>query len=246
MDNLYSVANATSAYASQEVSKTNNSKTEKSEYGKTIGKPQLSEAAAKYYEKLKSKFSGMDFVLVSKDEKENAKAQAASYANPNKMVVLIDEEKIERMAADEDYRKKYESVIAQSAMKMSSLGDSVHSQGADIKGFGMQVNDDGTATYFAVLEKSTAAQKERIAKKAAEKKAEKTAEAKKEAKEAEAERLKDKGRTDKTDAEDTVTLTASSVEELIQKIQDQVQMFRTDSVQTEAEKMHGQNFDLFV
>ena len=35
----------------------------------------------------------MDFILVSKEQKANAQANAASYANGNKMVVLIDEEK---------------------------------------------------------------------------------------------------------------------------------------------------------
>ena len=44
----------------------------------------------------------------SKDMKETAKANAGQYANANKMVVLIDEEKIERMADDESYRKQYE------------------------------------------------------------------------------------------------------------------------------------------
>ena len=42
----------------------------------------------------------MDFILVSEDQKETAKAQAGSYANASKTVVLIDEDKIERMAAD--------------------------------------------------------------------------------------------------------------------------------------------------
>ena len=47
----------------------------------------------------------------------------------------------------------------------------------------MQVNDNGTASYFAVLEKSSAAQKERIEKKAVEKKeAKKTAQKKAEKK----------------------------------------------------------------
>ena len=72
--------------------------------GKTIGQPKLSEKAAKYYEELKSKYKNMDFILVSKDMKEMAKANAGSFANPQKMVVLIDEEKIERMAEDEKYR----------------------------------------------------------------------------------------------------------------------------------------------
>ena len=64
--------------------------------GRTIGDVKLSDEAAKYYEQLKNKYSNMEFVLVSKDMKEQAQAQAASFANPAKMVVLIDEEKIEK------------------------------------------------------------------------------------------------------------------------------------------------------
>ena len=42
--------------------------------GKTIGEPQLSEKGAKYYEQLKAKYGNYDFILVSKDQKENAEA----------------------------------------------------------------------------------------------------------------------------------------------------------------------------
>lgn len=52
--------------------------------GKTIGEPKLSDKAKEYYEKLKKKFSTMDFILVSKDMKETAKANAGQYANANK------------------------------------------------------------------------------------------------------------------------------------------------------------------
>lgn len=85
------------------------------------------------------------------------------------MVVLIDEDKVERMAEDENYRKQYEAIIANAASGISQLKSSLQSSGANVKGFGMQVNDGGTATYFAVLEESSAAQRERIEKKAAEK-----------------------------------------------------------------------------
>ena len=40
--------------------------------GRTVGNPQLSEKASKYYEQLKAKFGNMEFVLVSKDMKEQA------------------------------------------------------------------------------------------------------------------------------------------------------------------------------
>lgn len=223
--------------------------------GQTIGNPKLSEKASKYYDELKKKYSNMNFILVSEDMKEQAKANAAGYANANKMVVLIDEDKIERMAEDENYRKQYEAIIANAASGMSQLGSSIAATGASVKGYGMQVNDNGTATYFAVLEKSSAAQKERIEKKAAKKKAEEKAKDKKAQKEAEKERIKkshDKAEkiSDKEDADgkinsasDTVIITASSIEELLSKIQNESQKYLSDNILSEKEKNVGQGFD---
>ena len=230
--------------------------------GQTIGNPKLSEKASKYYDELKKKYANMNFILVSEDMKEQAKANVAGYANANKMVVLIDEDKIERMAEDENYRKQYEAIIANAASGMSQLGSSIASTGASVKGYGMQVNDNGTATYFAVLEKSSAAQKERIEKKAAKKKAEEKAKDKKAQKEAEKERIKkshDKAEkiSDKevdtvdiedadgkiNSASDTVIITASSIEELLSKIQNESQKYLSDNILSEKEKNVGQGFD---
>lgn len=222
--------------------------------GRTIGTPRLSDKAAKYYEQLKSKYSNMDFILVSEDQKEAAKAQAGNYANAFKMVVLIDEDKIERMASDESYRKQYEGIIANSASGLSQLKSSIEKTGADVKGFGMQVNDGGTSSFFAVLKKSSADQKARIEKKresakaekkAAEKKAEKKAAEKKKEEKLKAskeENVRDTGEIDDDDS-DTITITASSMEELIKKISDYVQNEKLGSVRTPQEKLVGQNFD---
>ena len=111
----------------------------------------------------------MDFILVSKDMKEMAKANAGSFANPHKMVVLIDEEKIERMASDEEFRKQYEGLIATAQKKMPELKQAF-STTSNVKGFGMQVNDDGRASFFAVMDKSFKSQAERLEKQRAEKK----------------------------------------------------------------------------
>lgn len=238
MSNLSTVTENVSSY--NNVADTNRSESKNKVSGRTIGDAKLSDKAAKYYESLKSKFSNMDFILVSEDMKEQAKAQAGNYAQAGRMVVLIDEDKIERMAQDESYRKKYESLIANASGQMSQMGNNIASAGMSVKTYGMQVNDNGTATYFAVLEKSTAAQKKHIEKKAQEKKAEKKAEARKEAKKAEKERL------EKSDDTETVTITASSLEELLQKIKDQSQLYMSDNVQTEAEKKVGQKFDFSV
>ena len=161
--------------------------------GRTVGQPQLSEKAQKYYDQLKAKFGDMDFILVSRDEKANAQANAASYANPNKTVVLIGEDEVEKMANDENFRKKYEGIISMAKEGLSKMkeqfGDS-----DNVKGYGMQIDDKGEVSYFAVLKKSGEQQTARLEKKQAEKKEAKKAEEKKEAKEAQEERL-DKARS---------------------------------------------------
>jgi len=225
----------------QMVSAYETSKTKKKEnYGKTIGKPELSEKAQKYYEDLKKKYSNLDFILVSNDMKEMAKAQAGSYANPNKMVVLIDEEKIERMANDEEYRKQYESIISNAATKLPQLKKSLGNV-AGVKGFGAQVKDNGITSFFAVIDKSLAAQKKRIEKNAEKKAEKKKADAKKEAKKAEEEKRAEKY----ADKANEVTVTASSVEELVQKVNAILYGDEDDSIQTDSEKMIGQNFDFY-
>lgn len=251
----------TSAYDTTKTQKTKDAeKTSKigTNYGRTIGEPQLSEKAAEYYEKLQSKFGNMDFILVSKDMKETAKAQAASYANPNRMVVLIDEEKIERMATDEAYRQKYEAIISNGANQLSQIKIQMGPAASGVKAFGMQVQDN-RASFFAVMDKSFAQQRERIAEKREEKKeakklAEKKAE-KKEAKKALEEKRKASREEGKAAAEkkverdtiqweDTTTITTSSAEDLVKQIQNLYYQWMSDSMQTDAEKLVGQNFDI--
>lgn len=208
--------------------------------GKVIGAPELSEEGQKYYEELKKKYSNMEFILVSEDMKDVAKAQAGSYANPNKMVVLIDEEKVERMAVDEQYRKQYESIISNAGRQMPMLQKSLSSK-KNVMGYGMELQKNGLTSFFAVLKNSSSAQKKRIAKKAEQKKAD----AKKEAKEAEKERLenmKDAQKADYDD-EDTIVVTASSIDELLRKIDDINYSFLSDNIETESEKMVGRHFD---
>lgn len=222
--------------------------------GKTIGDPKLSREAAKYYDSLKKKFGNYDFVLVSEDQKNNAQANAAKYANGLKTVVLIDEAKIEKMAVDADYRKKYEGILSGATSQLESLKSSMEKSGANVAGYGMTVNDGGTASFFAVLKKSSNAQKARIEKAAAHKKAEKKAAERKAEKRQNEERLKKARNDDRShlhshesedeyEDDETITITANSVEELMQKINDYSFNERSNSLETESEKMVGRNFD---
>lgn len=234
------------AYATYAVSDKANTQKTYSEYGKTIGEPTLSEEAKKYYEDLKQKYSNMDFILVSRDMKDKAQAQAARYANPLKTVVLIDEDKIERMATDETYRKKYEVIISGAANQMAAMKTKLQSTGANIQGFGMQVNDGGLTSFFAVIKKSSAAQAERIEKKNKEKRAEKAEAKEKALQEAEEERLEEK-RTEKRNIRDrdkeTYTIEADSIEELAKKITDFMFLERANTLLTQAERELGQHID---
>lgn len=216
--------------------------------GKTIGEPKLSEKAQKYYESLQKKYGNMDFILVSKDMKETAQAQAGKYANPNRTVVLIDEEKIERMATDEAYRKKYEGIISGATAQLEQMKQSIISSGANVKTYGVQINDGGNTSFFAVIDKSLADQRKRIEAKALKKAEEK----KKAAKEENAQRLerqREKNKPDKVSDkadEELVTVTASSIEELIKKINDTVYAAMSDTAETEAEKKIGRSIDYTV
>lgn len=237
--NMNSVLETYTAYG-KNVNKTGKS----SEYGKTVGKPELSEEGKKYYEELKEKFSNMEFILVSDDMIDQAKANSARYANPTKTVVLISEEKIEKMATDEEYRKQYEGIITNATAQLAQMQQGFESTGADVMGYGIQVDDNGTASYFAVLKKASAAQKERIEEQAAEKKAEKKEAEKKAAEKRKEEQLAEASKTNKY--EDITVVSASSVEELLKKISDFVFEERSNTVQTAEEKMVGQNFDFQI
>ncbi|MBQ4293345.1 MAG: hypothetical protein II754_01680 [Lachnospiraceae bacterium] len=206
--------------------------------GRTVGNPKLSKEGAKYYEELKKKYGDMDFVLVSAEEKENAKKNAAAFANPAKPVVLIDTDKVERMATDDSFRKQYEGIIDSAKKQLPAISQAIGQTGADVKGYGIQVNDNGTASFFAVMDKSMTEQRERLA----EKRAEKKAEAKAEAKKAEQREWKEKLEGSREEKE-TETLFSDSLEGLLQKVRDFQFAVRSDSVLSEAELSYGQSID---
>lgn len=249
---------ATNTFVAKETKQTDNVK-KYGAPGRTIGQAKLSEKAREYYEELKAKYQDMDFILVSKDMKEMAKANAGSYANPHKMVVLIDEEKIERMASDEEFRKQYEGLIATAQKKMPELKQAF-STTSNVKGYGMQVNDNGTASFFAVMSKSFDEQAQRIEKRRVEKLEEKKAAEKKAQKEQQKEWLEEKRAENKETLEklnsenvqdlfgeykndDVVIISAGSVEGLLRKVEDYNFAYKADTIKTEAEKYVGTVID---
>ncbi len=126
--------------------------------GRTIGDPVLSDKAQKYYEKLKAKYSNMDFILVSPEKKEEAESKKGMYQSSKELLVLIDSDKIEKMAEDEEYRAKYEGILNNAASRLNQMKDSLGSKADSVSSFGMTFDDHGNASFFAVVDKSLASQ----------------------------------------------------------------------------------------
>ena len=165
-------------------------------------------------------------------------ANAAAYGNASKQVVLIDDEKIEKMATDESFRRKYEGIIAMSQAKLQEAKNSLTSSGASVNNFGMSVDANGKATFFATVEKAAKKKAEKAKdQKLAEKKA-----AEKKADEKRAEESKNE-ETTIADEKEYVQITAGSMEELIDKVSSYAYENSERNVLTESEKSVGQKFD---
>lgn len=249
---MNAVSQLMSQYTNYSTTKTQDKSQVSKTSQKTVGDAQLSDKAQAYYKELQEKYSDLDFVLVDDASVDGAEEKAAKYANGNKIMVLVDEATIEKMAEDEEYRAQYEGIIESGVAQLDNMQNQFGSVAGNVKTFGIRVNNDGTISYFAVVDKSLAAQKERIqknaekkaeAKEAAEKKAEEK-KAEEKAEEKKAEKVEEADKTSQTGKmEDLVSVSASSFEELIKKIQNTVYAGLSDNVQTEQEKMVGQNFD---
>ncbi len=208
----------------------------------TYGDPKLSQKALDYYNSLKGKFGNMNFVLVASDKKQEAEAIKGSFAGGGKLTVLIDTDKIERMAEDESYRNQIEATIRNAASGVSKLAGQLGGN-SPVTAYGMTIDDKGNASYFAVVDKSLAAQRERIEKKAGEKREAKRTESSNAARKEAEERLKEKKGTPGAEDPDRVTVTASSIDELLKKLRDYEMGILSDNARTEAEKSVGQSVD---
>lgn len=207
-------------------------------YGRTIGSPALSEKAQKYYEKLKEKYKNMDFILVSPDKKEEAERNKGMYGSTKELLVLIDSDKIEKMASDESYRKKYEAILSGATSQLEQMKSELGSSAEKVSSFGMTFDDHGNASFFAVIDKSLARQRERIE--------EKRAEAREDRKEAAADAVKKRIEENHSKEDDRVTVTASSWDELLKKIGEVIAKERTNAVISDGERRVGQSFDFSI
>ncbi len=113
---------------------------------------QLSDRAKEYLSKLKERFGNMDITIADVDSDEEA-AKIMSQGTKS-FSVLMDPKTLEEMAANETVAAEYEDLISDSANELTALKDSANEQGVAVKAVGMKLNDDGTKTYYSIIEDS--------------------------------------------------------------------------------------------
>lgn len=209
-----------------------------------VKQPQLSQAAQKLLEKLRNTYSNMDFMVA--DYKNAEEAKAALSRGTKEVSVLFSSEELEKMASDENCEKEYMDRV-QGALRMSDeinkrfgYESAFGKEGGSsaITRIGISFNSDGTTSFFAELEKSSASQREHIEKMREEGRTQRKEDAKKAEKEKQKERLE--GKADYGVKRTTVQ--ADSMEELLGKIQG----VNWDTVQTGNAPGVGRMFDFSI
>ena len=165
---------------------------------------------------MQKKYGDMDFFVA--DYSSDDEAQRYLSRGSKEYSVLIEPELLEKMAADESVKEKYLGIIDDAKNKIAEVKDEIAKQDdtedgakkAEIKNIGFSVKSDGSVSFFAELEKSSADQKKRIEQAREDKKAQK----KEDEKEAKAKKLKEQ----QEDKVKRSVVRGSTADELIKKI----------------------------
>lgn len=198
----------------------------------------LSSKAQDFLKKLRKQYGDYDFFVGNKNDDLKSLVKSGS----KEFSIIFSSEELERMASDEEYANKKLQEMEQ-AVKMSEeinkkygFGQNAGKNGgADITKMGIVFNDDGTTSFFAELEKSSAKQREHLDKVREEKRAAKKEEAKKAEKEI-GKYAKNKADTKRASVE------ADSIEELLKKIS----AVDWDDVKAEKVPVSGGKYDFSI
>ena len=232
-------SNYTSGYASAANSRKQAAESKAAAQTGSIGEAGLSKGAQALLEKLRKSYGDMDFMVADFDKGDNAKD--ILLRGTKEVSVIFSSSELEKMASDEKYEKEYMERV-QGALRMSeqinrefgftsAFGEK--SGNSEINKIGISFNSDGTTSFFAELEKSSARQREHIEKVREEKRAAR--------KEQEKERLENRYLREDTGVKRTV-IQAGSMEELLEKIRS----VDWNSVKAENRPQSGGRFDYTI
>lgn len=110
----------------------------------------LSDGAKKLLKELKAKYKTYDFLVADYETDEEASAILSS--GRGEYNVLITPDLLEKMAADEGERAKYEGIISGAAEQFSEMEKNLTESGKSIvESLGFTVKSDGTVDFYAKL-----------------------------------------------------------------------------------------------
>lgn len=154
-------------------------KTKAAGYVDKVKEQTLSQKAQEVLKRLREKYGDMDFMVA--DFKNAEEARTALSKGTKEFSVLFSSEELEKMASDEKYLNEKMRGI-EGAVRMSDEINRKYgferafgkegTADTEITRIGIAFNDDGTTSFFAELEKSSAKQRERIEEAREEKRAE--------------------------------------------------------------------------
>ena len=116
----------------------------------------------KLLKELKKTYGDIDFMVASYNSDEEADSYLAN--GTKEFSVLIDPEELEKMASDDNVKKKNLGIIEEAREKLSDMKENLGDKKDDVKRLGVSIDKNGTVTYFADLEKMSEKQRERIEK----------------------------------------------------------------------------------
>lgn len=110
----------------------------------------LSDGAKKLLSELKEKYKGYDFLVADFETDEEASDILST--GKGEYNVLITPDLLEKMAADEGERAKYENIISGAADQFSEMEKNLTENGKSIlENLGFTVKGDGTVEFYAKL-----------------------------------------------------------------------------------------------
>lgn len=227
--NIYNTASQSRKTAKADDKKTDETKKTNS------NSVQLSDKAKALLQELKKTYNNAD-IYVAEYETDEEAAEYLSRGSKD-FSILIDPEELERMATDEEVKKKNLNLLDESLGKLGEMKEELKETGREdeVVTLGVNIGKDGQVSYFAELEKSGERTKEFVDKMLEDKK-----EAAKEADAEKADKVQDKYNYEHSKR---ATVSANSVEDLLDKIKN----FNWDNVKEETSiPMPGKNFDFTV
>lgn len=120
----------------------------------------LSDKAKNLLSELRKTYGDVDFIVANYETDEEADTYLSR--GTKDFSVLIDPEELEKMANDDELKKKNLGIIDEAKEKLSGMKEQLGDKKDEVTRFGVSIDKDGNVSFFAELEKLSEKQKERI------------------------------------------------------------------------------------